>query len=199
MSDAALLQGLAAGDRAALGAIVDAHADRMVQVAAMIVHDRQLAEDVVHDLFVRWLRRPPKTATYTNLGAFLVVAVRHAAHDWTDQERSQRGLPPVGVPNQLTTVDEREIATVSPAREQDERGELQSLLERAIGQLSDDDRFLLEMRYGQGLGAAECAAILGTTLDVMHKRLQRARERIDAAIQQERMQHSSPSMLETKP
>lgn len=189
MSDSALLRGLAAGDRDAIGAIFDAHGDRMVGWARAVVRDGHLAEDVIHDLIVRWLNTPPQTASYTKLGAFLYVAVRHAASDWIAEDRNQRGLRRTD--EVIPAADRREVGPLSPAEPGDRRAELEALLQRALATVPEDDRELLEVRYGVGLPATECAVHLGIGLAATHKRLQRARERLDAAIRVERLQRSS--------
>lgn len=189
MSDGELLRGLSTGDREALRTIVTEHGDRMVDHARRVVGDVQLAEEVVQDLVVRWIKTPPRTGGYTRLGAFLFVATRHAASDWIVRERGQRGLPPTdeGGPER----DRREVDAISPAAPGDTRARLEDLLRRAMTDLTEDDRELLEMRYGATLSVDECAEYLAISREALHKRLQRARDRLDAAITQERSQLSS--------
>lgn len=189
MSDGELLRGLSVGDRESLRLIFTEHGDRMVDHARRVVGDGQLAEEVVQDLLERWIKTPPRTGGYTRLGAFLFVATRHAASDWILRERGQRGLAPTDEVGPVR--DRREVEAISPAAAGDTRTRLEELFRHAMTDLSDDDRELLEMRYGASLSIDECAEYLATSREVLHKRLQRARDRLDAAINHPRAQLSS--------
>lgn len=189
MSDAELLRGLSVGDRETLRTIFTEHGDRMVEHARRVVGDGQLAEEVIQDLFVRWINTPPRTGGYTRLGAFLFVASRHAASDWIAHERGQRGLPPtddLGVGQR----DRREVDVISAAASDETRSHLDELFRRSIATLAGADRELLELRYGATLSPEECAQHLGINRDAVHKRLQRARDRLNNAIARERSQPS---------
>jgi RNA polymerase sigma-70 factor, ECF subfamily len=197
VTDAELLIGLARGERAALRTLFDQYAGQMLETARGVVLDHQLAEEVVQDLFLRWLKTAPKTATYERLGAFLFVATRNAASDWIAKEHTQRGLPPAAIEPTGPIVDGRAVGPISAAAPEETIHDLQRLLAQALATLSDDDQYLLELRYGQNLTAVECAAHLDVTnLPAIHKRLQRARDRLDTAIREQRALHSSVAITD---
>jgi RNA polymerase sigma-70 factor, ECF subfamily len=168
-----LWESLVRGEPDAVARLFHRHAGRMVGFARRFVADPAAAEDVVADLFERWLRRPPPVREHERLGAFLATSVHHAAVDWIRRERAAQGVPPRG---------DRAEPQPDRRRKQDwgvaPGGDLQTRLAAALGRMSDSDRLLLETHYGHALSPEECATIMRISRDAFHQRLHRARVRL---------------------
>ena len=56
------------------------------------------------------------------------------------------------------------------------------MLKKIIGQLSNDDRKIIEMRCYAGMPVSDIGEILGISTDNVYKRLSRARKRVKEII-----------------
>lgn len=135
-----------------------------------------IAEDVVAGLVQRWLERPPAVRDSDRLAAFLATSVYHASIDWIRRDRAEQGRPPR---HELEGESRDHRRAVSIGEASDARiGRLQDQLRLALERMSDSDRLLLEVHYGQALTPDECMALLEISRPVFHQRLHRARIRL---------------------
>src|SRR5262245_5866392 len=94
--DAQLMAAVAGGNEAALQAVYDRYAALIFTVAVRIVGDRQLAEEVVQDVFLRcWTRAARFDPARGSLPGWLMVITRNGAIDLL---RSARRSPPLQLP-----------------------------------------------------------------------------------------------------
>lgn len=137
--------------------------DRLVQFAGTYTHDRDLAQDVVQDVFLqtlRWRRRYPDRSI--NPG-WLYTVTRHTAVDHLHRRHRSGGDP---LPDQVTTgpIEESTWST---------RVAVQGVLDR----LPDLDRQCLWLFYYAGLPMDEVATVLHLSPTAVKQRLYRARRR----------------------
>lgn len=149
---AAAIARCAGGDRAALRVIYDLEAARMVGVAVRILRRRELAEEAVHDAFIRIWR-----------GARGFDPARGAARTWVYTV----------VRNQALTMlrDERRFETDEIAESQPQdlddavlRLPETSALRRCLQQLDGGRRAAVVLSYVHGLSHGELAGRLGIPL-----------------------------------
>ena len=167
-----LRESLFRGEADSVTRLFHRHAARMVGFARRYVGDAATAEDVVADLFERWLRHPPRVREHERLGAFLATSVHHAAVDWIRRERAAQGVPPRVAADPLPDRRRKRNWGVAPG------GDLQVRLATALEQMSDSDRLLLETHYGRALTPEECCSLMRISRDAFHQRLHRARMRL---------------------
>jgi RNA polymerase sigma-70 factor (ECF subfamily) len=200
-SDAELLALLRAGDGAAFGAVVDAWSPLMLRVAQRYVGDRQAAEDVVQDTWlgiVTGLARFEGRATVRSW-AFSILINRARSRF----ERDMRL-----VPTSALSGEQPSGPTVDPARfqgpdedhpghwtstgaprswGQPERavldGEIRRVVERALAELPERQRLVVEMRDVEGLSAEETCAALGLSRANQRVLLHRGRAGVRAALE----------------
>jgi RNA polymerase sigma-70 factor, ECF subfamily len=169
--DEHLLMALAEGDPEAIAAVYRRHGASMVAFARRYVHDVGAAEDIVIGLIGRWLERPPRIGSVERISAFLATSVYHAAIDWIRHERAAQGRPPRDeVPHALL-----KTAPVTEPASGASRESMRTHLARALEEMRDDERLLLESHYGHALTTEECMSQLGITRAAFHQRLHRAR------------------------
>jgi len=142
---AAIVAGIAAGERAALKQLYDRFGARLYGVAHRILRDSALAEDAIQEAFVKIWRNAGRfdPARGSALG-WVVIIVRRAAFDLRPRD-------PVGEPVDIPV-------------EQPETGMLDPGLARALEALPETHRQALLLMYVYGLTHAELAAAMGAPL-----------------------------------
>lgn len=160
------LDGCARGERAALKAIYDALAPRMVGVALRMLRRRDLAEEVVHDTFLRiW----DKAATFD--------PARGGAQTWIFAILRHRALNVLRGEARTDLVDDFEplgLAAPEPDGESvvaalSEAGALRRCLER----LEPQRRDAIVLAYIRGLSHGELAGRLGQPLGTVKSWIRR--------------------------
>ena len=174
-SDGALVRQCAAEDAEALRALHERHAPALLRFLERLLHDRDRAEDVCQEAFLRIWRRAelfdPARGTFTawlyraaaNL-AFNRLALKSA----TEKELSALPVLPAAAGDAP-----HESAAVS------ERGEL---LHAALATLSAQDRAILTLRHLDERPVAEIASILGIPEGTVKSRVHYALRRLRDAL-----------------
>ena len=175
--DNKLLRALGEGEVHALALVYQRHGAQMVSFARRYVKDEGSAEDVVAELFGRWLERPPKVRDAERIAAFLASSVYHAAIDWIRRGRVAHGRPPRSEASVVLQASRLKGPISDPGRELS-RETLRSRLASALDQLSQADRLLLEGHYAQTLTPTESMKLLGINRAAFDQRLHRARMRL---------------------
>lgn len=163
--DAELLAWSAAGDRRAFDEIVARHGPFALRVAARLVADPLLAEDVAQEAMVRaWSQAhlfDPGRARFTTWLYRIVVNL------CIDQRRR---VSPEPMPEDLDPIDPAAGADEMIATR--ERG---AALARALNELPVRQRAAMTLVYDEGLSGAEAGRILGLSAKAVERLLARAR------------------------
>ena len=93
--DASLLTAAAGGDRRAFERIYLAYKDDLLTLAAVMLGDRQAAEDVLHDVFVAFARRIGQLTLNGSLKGYLLTSCANRARDLLRRRGVQQN--PAGV------------------------------------------------------------------------------------------------------
>ncbi|TWU08864.1 ECF RNA polymerase sigma factor SigM [Symmachiella macrocystis] len=80
-SDQSLMDAIARGDRATFECVYRAHKDDLLTVSAMILRERSLAEDVLHDVFVNLSRIAGEIRLTGTLRNYLITSCLNRARD----------------------------------------------------------------------------------------------------------------------
>jgi RNA polymerase sigma-70 factor (ECF subfamily) len=170
---------VAARDRARtdavdVGALFDAHAQELMRFVFRMSGRKEMAEEIVQEVFVTAYKRRGELIPGSNLRAWLYrVATMHMRHH-------RRGIA-----RWFGMVDrfQRRIAADAPALP-DANAERRSdvaRIEACLGRLPEDQREVFVMFELQELGGTEIAAALGIPLNTVWSRLRLARARFRAA------------------
>ncbi|MFQ5595498.1 MAG: sigma-70 family RNA polymerase sigma factor [Anaerolineae bacterium] len=138
------------GDTAALGAIYDQYAAKIYIYFYHRLGDRQLAEDLMGDVFVRMVEAvdTPRFAD-TSLSGWLYRIAHNLLVDHFRKQSEE-----VTLPEELAMSSEGPAAIV-------ERKLAQDGLRKALEVLTEDQRQVIVLRFGEGLTAREVAEIMG--------------------------------------
>jgi len=172
----ALVEAAKAGDDAAFEELVRRYDRNVFRIAQHITQNREDAEDVVQDAFVK---------AYTNLkqfqgqSKFYTWLVRIAVNEALMKLRRRRPERTVSLDEDVKTEDDsvpREVADWSPNPEQQyTQAELRDILDRTIHGLPATFRTVFVLRDVEGLSTEETADALNLSIPAVKSRLLRAR------------------------
>lgn len=169
--DAALMAAVRAGGRDAFAALVERHKDAVVNYLTRLTADRDRAEDLAQETFLRLWRAP----RYDEQGKLLPFLFRIATNLVRTEERRARRwrliasvLPHAGAPAVVAAPPADPAAEIA-------RRELRGQLVRAIAGLPLNYRVPLVMRDVEDLSYEEIAATLGCPEGTVKSRINRAR------------------------
>jgi RNA polymerase sigma-70 factor (ECF subfamily) len=157
LSIAAALKRCATGDRAALRVIYDAEAPAMIGVAMRILKRRELAEEAVHDAFMRIFQYAASfDPARGEAKAWIYAILRHRALNIL---RGEARTELVDDNEKLDAVSEEETPEAAVARLSDEKS-----LKRCLETLEPVRRNAVVLAFVQGLTHGEVAGRLGVPL-----------------------------------
>jgi RNA polymerase sigma-70 factor (ECF subfamily) len=158
------------GDRGAFALLYDKYVDVVFRYVLFRVGDRELAEDVTSETFLRALRRI-SSVTYQgrDVGAWFVTIARNLVLDHVKSSRFRL---------EVTTAEVDDSGRVEAGPEQQVlAGATRSALLECIRQLGDDQRECIVLRFLQGLSVAETAVVMarneGAVKALQHRAVRR--------------------------
>jgi RNA polymerase sigma-70 factor (ECF subfamily) len=171
-TDGDLLVRTGAGDRDAFEELYSRYARPVLGLALRRLGDRHRAEDAMQETFAAVWRsartyRPERGAG----GTWLYAVARNAIADRGRQRRE----PPMEAPD--TASDEP-----GPS-EQAEQGWVAWRVHRAVAELPDQERVLVELAYWSGLSQSEIAEYVGIPLGTVKTRTRSGLARLAAVLE----------------
>ncbi len=162
------------GDRDVLLGIYEKYKNDLVSLAAALLIDAGLAEDVVHDVFVTFIRSLPQFRLTGSLKGFLATCVANSARNRNRAGRRRRcsGLDEAG------TVEADSISPEYGAI----FGEESSRLTRAIGELPYEQREVLLLRSHSGLKFKTIAVSQGVSVSTVRGRYRYAVDKLRSVL-----------------
>lgn len=143
------------------------YADMLYRIALTYMHNREDAEDAVHDAFVTYIEKAPRFSDDTHERAWMVRVTINKCLDAKRRHKMRQYTP-------LEDVDVQSTAAVGD--------ELPSELSDALGRLPDKLRIVTILHYFEGFSVREVAAMTSTTASAVKMRLSRAREMLKEAL-----------------
>lgn len=186
LSDQALLGHYLAGDSSAISQLIERHSRRVRDYIRMMVKDRDLAEDIFQDTFVKVVRVIDE-GRYVDSGKFLSWVLRIAHNQVIDHFRAQKqdksitesdaGYDVLGTLRFAEhTVEDRLVAEQVAA---DVRG--------LIELLPDEQREVVRMRYFANLSFKEIAEQTGVSINTALGRMRYALINLRRLIHEKKM------------
>jgi RNA polymerase sigma-70 factor, ECF subfamily len=166
----------AEGDPGAFGVLVGRYQEVVFRAAYLIVRDAGAAEDVAQEAFIRAYRQLRTFRQGEPFRPWLLRIVTNLALNEVRARGRRAGL--------LARVASMTGRDPTPApHTQVEAGDDASALLRAIGELPEDDRVVLHLRYFLELPEREIAAAIGKPPGTVKSRLHRAGKRLRAVVE----------------
>ena len=179
-SDADLARQAIAGSQAAYRTLVARYASAAVNVAARLVHDRTLAEDLAQEAFARAFARLRSYDPERRFSAWFFQVLHNVAVDHLRRKR----LDTVS----LDALQEAGYAgpSTAPSSSQPEadldRAALGSALARALARIRPEYREAIVLRYQQDLTIEEIAGVLERPEGTVKTYLHRGRKELAAIL-----------------
>ena len=164
--DALLLQHIRRGGHEAFAILVNRHTNRCYRIAYRLVSNKDDAEDIVQEAFLKLWHKPKlwdpcKGAKFTTWFHKVVINL------CVDHMRKKK---PLGLQEDMEFADE------NPGQDALlDNNQRQSLLERFINELPDQQRQALALCFYEGLSNHEAADIVGVTVKALQSSIMRAK------------------------
>jgi RNA polymerase sigma-70 factor (ECF subfamily) len=167
------------GDLDALGLLYDKYRNQVFRTALAITRDRETAEDILQEVFLKLYRYRERIDTTLHLAPWLYRVTTNLCY--THVSRRKRWL------TALEDVIEQIVAPArnSPER-QTERGELQAVIQQAIDALSPNQKIVIVLHYLADLNIKEIAYILKVPEGTVKSRLYYGRENLRKKLKNSR-------------
>jgi len=165
------------GDAQAFRQLVDACRDRMLQFFYRLCWDRDRAEDLAQDLFLKLLRGSKR---YRPEGRMMTFVYRCATNLWIDHYRQQRPRPRVLSYDQVLLPGEDAPASIEYAAptatpvQQLAGDEEKAALRAALERLTEPHRIVFELAVYQELPYQEISALLDIPVGTVKSRMHNA-------------------------
>jgi len=169
-----MLQRIARGDSAALGALYDRYATTLYSLGIRMLGDAQAAEELVQEVLIRVWRQATSYSKERGAPSTWIFGI---ARNLAIDELRRRGARP------QTAVDDAEVyiaqleADDDPVEQVSQRMQHDEVV-RALDQLSSVQRRVLELAYYNGLSQSEIAAQLGDPLGTVKTRMRTGLQRL---------------------
>jgi RNA polymerase sigma-70 factor (ECF subfamily) len=162
LSDHGLLALVGRGDRDAFARLYDMYGAAAYSLAVRIVRDRDLAADVVQNVFLAvWTGATQFDAGRGQPSTWIMTMTHHKAVDMVRREQRRRTEP-------LDVVDH--TATDIPVEEQAWRGVAREHVRAALARLPDPHREVIELAYFAGYTQSELADRLALPIGTVKSR-----------------------------
>jgi RNA polymerase sigma-70 factor (ECF subfamily) len=173
-SDAAVVKRVLGGEVEAFGILVERYFDHYVRFAVHLVGNREDAEEVVQDTFLRAYRALGRYEERERFGAWLLRILVNRARTVSAIGRRREKMFP-DQPNQTLP----EASEAHPA----DRAALREEVWRALSQLGTDQREAFLLHYVEGLSYEEMAAVTGSGVSALKMRVKRSCDRLREILQ----------------
>lgn len=171
--DRQLINKVKNGDKKALCRIYQKYGDSLLTVAVAIVHDRELAEDILHDVFLAFVKAIDNFVLTGKLKQYLVRCVVNRA---VDLSRSRK--------NHMVHLDNFDPANSDaplPHQIVEEQEELQKL-DDALNQLPDEQRQVIMMHIHGQMRYRQIALCQGVSINTIQGRYRYGMKKLKALL-----------------
>jgi RNA polymerase sigma-70 factor (ECF subfamily) len=171
LDDNTCIERTLAGDVEAFSTLVERYRSLVFAVTLKILRNRHDAEDLAQESFVKAFCSLSSFKREAKFSTWLCQIAYNTAVSHTRKKRPDKAGADI-LPNDF--VDEYEPS--------EERSEMQTLLKRALSQLSPEDELLINLYYQYDNSVDEIASITGLTGSNVKVRLHRIRKNIKLRI-----------------
>lgn len=176
-TEARLVGGLQAGERAAFDEVYAAFNDRLFTFLLRLSCRRDVAEDLLEETWLRLVTHAARLRPDTTIGPWLFTVARNLHISYLRSRQLEDaasaglvGLWPYGVHR-------------SSPFEDTAANQLERRLERALASLPSRSREVLLLVATAGLSPTEAAAVCGVSAEAFRQRLSRARTQLTRALE----------------
>ena len=179
-TDIELMAATARGEQAALGALYDRHAPKLLGLAVRLLRRQEEAEDLVHDLFAEiWQRADRYEPSRGGVSTYLQLRLRSKGIDRL-RSPAYRRMVSVTDSQRNSDVDLRHSEQVAPTTQ--ETAVMAAAALRKVDAQTEETKTLLGLVYFHGMTLAEVATHTGLPIGTVKSRLHRALQGLRLAL-----------------
>jgi len=165
MTDETIMAAVRDGDLEQVAVLFDRYNKRIYNFLARMAFNREIAEDLTHDVFIRIIRYRASFREGSRFTPWIYQIARNVFADHYDAQKKKYG----------NTIDVEKVMDTIP--DDDDNGameEKEELLHRSMALLNDEQRELLVLTRFQHLRYEEVATIMDTTVANVKVKVHRA-------------------------
>ena len=171
-ADQQIITSVLAGDRDAFSALIHRYSDPLYRHALGMTGSPDVAEDILQQSFIKAYNHLSEVRGRFDAWLFRIVA--NGCKDWLKNiRRTHVSYDEDDQPSNYATPDEDL-----------DRSQLRDDLDRALGSLAPSLREAFVMKHVEGRSYEEMADLLGTTVGALKMRVHRAREALQALLEE---------------
>jgi RNA polymerase sigma-70 factor (ECF subfamily) len=171
-ADQAVIDRVLAGDRNAFGVLIQRYSDPLYRHAVGMTGSPDVAEDILQVSFIKAYNHLSEVRGRFDAWVFRIVA--NGCKDWLKNIRRSH----------LSYEEDDQPSGYETPEEELQRGELRVRLDRALGALPAPLREAFHMKHVEGRSYEEMAELLDTTVGALKMRVHRAREALQALLEE---------------
>ncbi|MDP2688377.1 MAG: sigma-70 family RNA polymerase sigma factor [Aequorivita sp.] len=175
------------GDTQAFAVLVDRYKDLVFTLAIRMLKNREEAEEVAQDTFIKVFTALPKFKGDSKLSTWIYKVAYNTCLDRI--RKNKRGIDEVGI----DSFTEHQIKTVDNALDALEEKEQQQTIQHCLQQLASKDSFLLTLFYFEELSLEEISQIVNMEPNTVKVNIHRARKRLATVLKQ----HLDPETIQS--
>jgi RNA polymerase sigma-70 factor (ECF subfamily) len=160
------VEAIRAGDASAFEAMFHQYHARLCSFAYRYLGARDLAEEMVQEVFLCIWERRASWEVRTSVRSYLLTAVRNAALSYLRHERVVR--------RRVTEISQLQVALTPSPEVRTLEAETIAAVRQAVGRLPDRCRLIFTLHREQGLTYAEVADVLGISPRTVEVQIGRA-------------------------
>jgi RNA polymerase sigma-70 factor (family 1) len=147
----------------------------LFRFAKTLVKDKETAEEVVSDVFIKVWERRKKLQKINNLKVYLYIAIRNIAFNYLEKQKRTATNPLEDIPVELTSVhiDPEQLMITA---------DMLALIHVAINQLPPQCRIIFKLTKEDGLKYKEVAEILNLSIKTVENQLSIALHKISKTV-----------------
>ena len=168
-TDAEVVRAVLAGDVERYAVLVRRYRDRYARYASRMLGSADVAEDAVQDALVRAFDRLADCRDPDKFAGWLFLILRNRCY--AERRRQRREGRPLEPTDEAFAGTDRPDGTF-------ERGERRRALERALLDLTPEQREVFVLKHIEGLAYEEIAGLTGATVASLKMRMHRAYDRL---------------------
>lgn len=162
-----MVRAILAGDTERYGELVTRYRDRYARYAARMLGSADAAEDAVQDAFVRAYDQLAQCRDPDNFVGWFFLILRNRCFA---EKRRSKEVAPLEKAATVTAVERADVPV--------ETAERRRALQRALLELTPEQREVFVLKHVEGLSYGEIAAKLNTSVPSLKMRMHRAYDRL---------------------
>lgn len=171
-----LQQSISTGDETALKDLYDAYAGKLFHFAYAIVHSKEMAEEIIEDVFIKVWQKRSHIVAIENLTFYLFITTKNIACNYLRKYKRRKNicLDELSLPYYYINVSPEDVFITSET--------LQGI-NKAINELPPQCRIIFKLIKEDGLKYKDVAALLNLNIKTIENQMGIALKKLHASIQ----------------